>query len=276
MGRLNNDGTLDLTFNPGAGGCVYSLAQEADGTTLVGGSFTTLGGQPRNGIGRLNNTDPAMHSLVCDGGNITWLRGGSGPEVCHTSIEASTNGNDWISLGTGARITGGWQFTGVSLPANATIRARGLATGGQYNRSSWIVETRIVTSLPLLRYQWLKDGTNIEGATAPLLALTNLQQSAQGSYSVVVSNAFGSTASSPACLVVVQPPCRFTSVGYESNGRVRVQFFAPAGLIYAVGASTNLVTWEAIGLAKEQADGTFVFEDTDAARFPYRYYRIQD
>jgi uncharacterized delta-60 repeat protein len=269
MGRLNNDGTLDLTFNPGAGGCVYSLAQEADGTTLVGGSFTTLGGQPRNGIGRLNNTDPAMHSLACDGGNITWLRGGSSPEVCHTSIEASTNGNDWISLGTGARITGGWQFTGVSVPANATIRARGLATGGQYNRSSWIVETRIVTSLPLvlsqplsqtniagtdanfsvvaggtppLRYQWLKDGTNIAGATAPLLALTNIQQSAQGSYSVVVSNAFGSTDSSPACLVVAQPPCRFTSVGYESNGRVKVQFFGPAGLIYVVEASTNLVT----------------------------------
>jgi hypothetical protein len=125
------------------------------------------------------------------------------------------------------------------------------------------VETRIVTSLPLilsqplsqtniagtdadfsvvaggtppLRYQWLKDGTNIAGATAPLLALTNIQQSAQGSYSVVVSNAFGSTASSPACLVVNQPPCRFTSVGYESNGRVRVQFFAPAGLIYVVGS----------------------------------------
>jgi hypothetical protein len=57
---------------------------------------------------------------------------------------------------------------------------------------------------------------------------------------------------------------------------VKVQFFAPAGLIYAVGASTNLVTWEVIGLAKEQADGTFVFEDTDAARFPYRFYRIQD
>jgi uncharacterized delta-60 repeat protein len=303
MGRLNNDGTLDLIFNPGASGCVYSLAQEADGTTLVGGSFTTLGGQPRNGIGRLNNTDPAMHSLACDEGNITWLRGGSSPEVCHTSIEASTNGNDWISLGMGTRITGGWQFTGVPVPANATIRARGLATGGQYNRSSWIVETRIVTSLPLilsqplsqtnyvgtdadfsvvaggtpsLRYQWLKDGTNIAGATAPLLALTNVQQSAQGSYSLVVSNAFGSTASSPACLVVNQPPCRFTSVGYETNGRVKVQFFAPAGLIYAVGASTNLVTWEVIGLAKEQADGTFVFEDTDAARFPYRFYRIQD
>ena len=105
------------------------------------------------------------------------------------------------------------------MPANATIRARGLATGGQYNRSSWLVETTAV---------------------------------------------------------VPQPVCRFTSVSHESNGRVRVHFFAPAGASCVVGASTNLVTWEVIGLAEEQADGTFVFEDTDAARFSYRYYRIQD
>jgi uncharacterized delta-60 repeat protein len=303
MGRLNNDGTLDLTFNPGASGCVYSLGQEADGTTLVGGSFTTLGGQPRNGIGRLNNIEPAVQSLACEAANVTWMRSGSSPEVSRTTIEVSTNGNDWTSLGTAARITGGWELTGVSVPANAAIRARGLATGGQYNRSSWIVETTIATSLPLilsqplsqtnnvgtdanfsvlaggtppLCYQWLKDGTNIAGAAAPLLALTNVQQSDQASYSVVVSNAFGSTASSPACLVVKRPPYRFTSIGYESNGRVKVRFFGPAGPRYVVGASTNLLTWEVIGLAEEQADGTFVFEDTDAARFPYRFYRIQD
>jgi uncharacterized delta-60 repeat protein len=302
LGRLNQDGTLDLTFNPGTSGCVYSLAQETDGTTLVGGSFTTLGGQPRNGLGRLGNTDPAVHSLVCEAGGITWLRGGSSPEVWCASVEVSTNGSDWTSLGAGQRIAGGWQFTGVSATANATIRARGLAEGGQYNRSSWVVETKIVTSLPQilspplsqtnyigtdasfsvvaggtppLSYQWLKDGTNIADATAPVLVLTNVQPSAEGSYSVMVSNAFSSTTSAPACLVVNQPVCRFTSISFEPNGQMKVQFSAPSGLIYVVGASTNLVTWEVIGLAKEQADGTFVFEDMDAARFPCRYYQIQ-
>ena len=41
-------------FNPGASGPVYSFGVQADGKILVGGSFTTLGGQPRNRIGRLN------------------------------------------------------------------------------------------------------------------------------------------------------------------------------------------------------------------------------
>ena len=303
LGRLNNDGTLDLTFNPGASACVYSLAQEADGTILVGGSFTTLGGQPRNGIGRLNNTGPAMQSLACDATQITWLRGGSSPEVWRTSVDASTNGTDWISLGAGARIAGGWQLTGVSVPAKATIRARGVATGGQYNRSSWIVETNILTSLPLilnqplsqtnnigtdasfgvaaggtppLNYQWRKDGTNIAGANAPALSLTNVQEPDQGCYDVVVSNAFGSVTSSTALLVVNQPRSRFTSVSYQSNGGAKVQFSAPMGPIYMVEASTDLVTWETIGLAEDQGDGMFAFEDVNAPKFPYRYYRVHE
>src|ERR1017187_6248760 len=42
------------TFNPGASYKVYSLAVQADGKILVGGGFTTLGGQTRNYLGRLN------------------------------------------------------------------------------------------------------------------------------------------------------------------------------------------------------------------------------
>src|SRR6266702_1172646 len=58
MGRLNADGTLDTSFNPSAGGrpfvnaSVYSLAVQADGRILVGGGFSTLGGQSRTNIGR--------------------------------------------------------------------------------------------------------------------------------------------------------------------------------------------------------------------------------
>ncbi len=59
IGRLNSDGTVDQDFNPGANFPVYTIAAQADGRILVGGSFTTLGGggsgaTPRNFIGRLN------------------------------------------------------------------------------------------------------------------------------------------------------------------------------------------------------------------------------
>ncbi len=141
LGRLNADGTLDLTFNPGRGGSeyfiVHSLAVQADGRILVGGSFSALSGQPHDTLGRLNNTVPATHSLAYDGTTITWLRGGASPEVWWTTLESSLNGVAWTELGTGTRISGGWQLTGVSLPPDGVLRARGYVSNG---RRSWFVE----------------------------------------------------------------------------------------------------------------------------------------
>jgi uncharacterized delta-60 repeat protein len=57
LARLNPDGTLDTAFNPianGFGSTVITIALQADGKILVGGIFSTFGGQPRNQIARLN------------------------------------------------------------------------------------------------------------------------------------------------------------------------------------------------------------------------------
>jgi uncharacterized delta-60 repeat protein len=62
IGRLNSDGTLDVSFNPGAGhsgsfapaASINCLAVQTDGEIVVGGSFTTLDGQSRTNLGRLN------------------------------------------------------------------------------------------------------------------------------------------------------------------------------------------------------------------------------
>jgi uncharacterized delta-60 repeat protein len=57
IARLNNNGTLDTTFNPGTGvnGTVWSLAVQSDGKILIGGAFTTFNDTARNGIARLNS-----------------------------------------------------------------------------------------------------------------------------------------------------------------------------------------------------------------------------
>lgn len=56
IARLNANGTLDTTFNPGSGfnGVVRSVVLESDGAALVGGDFTTFNGMPRSRIARLN------------------------------------------------------------------------------------------------------------------------------------------------------------------------------------------------------------------------------
>ena len=59
-----------------------------------------------------------------------------------------------------------------------------------------------------LSYQWRFNGTNLEGATAGSLVLTNVQLADAGSYSAVVSNSVGFVTSSNAVLTVSsQPPC---------------------------------------------------------------------
>ena len=149
IARLNADGTLDSGFNPDPGGDypgVYALALQADGKIMVGGSFSTLGGQARSNIGRLNNTEPATQSLTYDGSTITWLRGGTSPEVWRTTFETSTDNVTWLDLGSGRRIADGWELTNVSITTGTTIRARGFATGGQDNGSAWFVESTLLVA----------------------------------------------------------------------------------------------------------------------------------
>ena len=74
IARLNPDGTLDMGFDPSATGtnaAVQSIALQADGKILAGGSFTSIGGQLRNNIARLDATtgladsfDPNANSTV--------------------------------------------------------------------------------------------------------------------------------------------------------------------------------------------------------------------
>jgi len=56
IARLNADGTLDATFNPGTGANLYvrEIAVQADDKIIITGDFTTYNGTGRNRIARLN------------------------------------------------------------------------------------------------------------------------------------------------------------------------------------------------------------------------------
>ena len=63
IARLNPDGTLDIAFNPNANDNITVIAVQADGRILVGGVFTSIGGQTRNYIARLNATTGSADSF---------------------------------------------------------------------------------------------------------------------------------------------------------------------------------------------------------------------
>ena len=54
VSRTHSQSTLDATFNPNVNGGVSAIAVQPDGKILIGGVFTSVGGQTRNRIARLN------------------------------------------------------------------------------------------------------------------------------------------------------------------------------------------------------------------------------
>ncbi|MCL5097165.1 MAG: hypothetical protein M1608_06505 [Candidatus Omnitrophica bacterium] len=67
IARLNSDGTLDTSFNPGSGfdDSVYAITVQPDGRPLVGGIFTKYNGTRRVGLARLN-TDATLDTSFMD------------------------------------------------------------------------------------------------------------------------------------------------------------------------------------------------------------------
>ncbi|RYD22605.1 MAG: hypothetical protein EOP88_07440 [Verrucomicrobiaceae bacterium] len=56
VARLNVDGTLDTSFNPGTGanGTVNAIVLQPDGKVIIGGAFTSVNGSSREYLARLN------------------------------------------------------------------------------------------------------------------------------------------------------------------------------------------------------------------------------
>ena len=73
IARLNTDGSLDMSFNPGSGadGAVWDIVQQPDGQILIAGEFTISNGIARNHIARLN-TDGSLDMSFDPG---TWMTG---------------------------------------------------------------------------------------------------------------------------------------------------------------------------------------------------------
>lgn len=76
IARLNADGSLDTTFNPGTGATggliVESIALQTDGKIIIGGGFTTYNGTTRNGIARLNS-DGSLDTSFNPGSGVSYV-----------------------------------------------------------------------------------------------------------------------------------------------------------------------------------------------------------
>jgi phage baseplate assembly protein gpV len=118
----------------------------------------------------------------------------------------------------------------LKQPSNQTV-----------DRGATVFLSVSAVGFPFPQYQWqkngvtLSDGGNLSGSAAPALELNNVQEADAASYTVIVTNAAGSVASSPAILNVRIPRLRI-----ELDGNMLSIFWPvePAG--FALESSGNL------------------------------------
>src|SRR5207253_1027049 len=122
---------------------VFAITVRADGKVLVGGDFTTIGGQTRSLFARLTNDTAALQNLAVTQTTITWTRDGSSPQFARVTFEDSTDNVSYNFLGNGTAAGSNWSLTGLNLPTgqNIYIRARGYYRTGNYNGSDSIMES---------------------------------------------------------------------------------------------------------------------------------------
>lgn len=113
------------------------------------------------------------------------------------------------------------------------------ATAGE---SQTVQFTVIATGNPNPTYQWRKDGTNISGAIASTLTLTDVQSADAGDYDVVVTNSQGSVTSNDATLTVL--------------GLVEAPAFSPTPGNYASSQNVSITTGTSGATIRYTTDGS--------------------
>jgi hypothetical protein len=132
------------------------------------------------------------------------------------------------------------------------------------------------SSVPI-NYQWYFDQSfPAVGDLFSSLVLPYVSPQSSAPYSVVITNAFGSSTSQVATLKVVTP--MVTNIGRSANGRVTMNFVGLPNASTRLWAITNLAlpaSWQPIFTDTiTTTNGTWQFIDTNTLGTPTRFYRF--
>lgn len=194
-------------------------------------------------------------------------------------IALASDGTLYVS-DSGNRITRGVPTT-VPPPAislNVSLMNPDTVTRVYYSSASATATSPIPIS-----YQWLKDGLPILGQTNSALSSVTFSNRANGgSFSLVVSNAYGAVTNSAGSVRVRVP--QLVQASQLPNGGLRLisgdedgGAISPNALNYfAVETTTNLLStnWTGYTNGLSLLGGKIQFDDPDAPTSPRRFYRV--
>jgi hypothetical protein len=131
-----------------------------------------------------------------------------------------------------------------------------------------------------LGYQWCFAGTNVvQSGTNSTLTVSGVLAANAGSYTVVVTNAYGSATSAVAALTVTIPLTAPQIVAVNAGFRILTNQFGFSlegafGQTIVVDGSTNLVDWTPL-FTNTAGSNSFYFWDPASVVIPRRFYRAR-
>ena len=127
IARLNSDGSVDASFNPGTGanGQVLCLALQTNGQIVIAGTFSTVNGFNRASVARLN----------ANGSVDSTFNPGSGPDGAVNAVVVDPAGR--VLIGGDFATVSGSKYGGIArLNLNGSVDTNFLAGIGTYNPDS--------------------------------------------------------------------------------------------------------------------------------------------
>lgn len=203
IARLNADGSLDTSFNVGAGfnAVVYTIVLQADGKILVGGDFTSYNGITQNSIIRLNT----------DGSTDTSFAMGSGLTTSGGMAFVNT-----IAIQPDGKILVGGRFTDYNGTARQRI-AR-LNTDGSID-TSFVIGSGFNADVKTIALQ--SDGKILVGGSFKTYSVNNVNYIARLNTNGAIDSSFnigtgfgGSPSGAVVQTIVVQPDDKILVGGY--------------------------------------------------------------
>ncbi|MBW8863401.1 MAG: immunoglobulin domain-containing protein, partial [Verrucomicrobia bacterium] len=216
-------------------------------TTNIGTTAQVAGSQGCFGICvDFNGTNPVIYATTMESGAATNLPGGFGVNtaqghqnnnrlirIVDTGINPGTNlvAQTLATAATTNEFFGGIDFTPDLTPLITSNPANyGTTNGGSAPFSV------AAQSVYALNYQWLQNGTNLDGATSATLTLSGLDTTFNNfTYQCVVTNNYGSVTSAVAVLTVTALPV----IPVITSGTNNVTGYIGSGAVFAPVSATG-------------------------------------
>ena len=265
IARLNNDGTLDATFNAEAAsgsGSINSILTLPDSSLLVGGSFTTFGVTIQSCLVRLkgdgNPSAPSTpfnfigESVSKSVIRLTWA---SLPIAYSWKLERSPDGaSGWQQIAEPSWSTLEWLDSGLATGTTYFYRIRSSNSAGE-SPYSGVISVRTLKSYE----QWKID-------TGYSLTEPDTSDYDNDGIGLLIEYALSLDPSTPQLDGV--PTMQII------GGAVAMSYFRyRSELAYSVETSTDLASWTAVGV--NQGSGAFPIAWTLINGAPQKYLRLR-